>query len=307
MNEITIIVQILWTGIATSSYYVLFTVAFALLLKVAQLWNFAQAGFMGIAFYTMFVAFNSLHFPVWAGVACGLAVTIGFAALVEVCGLRTLRARRSSTLHFFIFTLVLSEFIAYLLMMLFGTEPETLFPSVLSPVHIVAGIVISDWDLVAVSSTWGSLLLLLGFLRFHREGQFLIAVADNGPLAELYGISAKRAYLIAMVIASIFVCVGMYLFGTRAGVIPTTPLELLLVAVIATLLGGIGRIFSAALAAVVISLVQSFSVLVIASVWQSLVLYGFLFFTILAFPRGFRIPRRARVAILETRPAAGDV
>lgn len=307
MSDITILAQILWTGTAMSSYYVLFTVAFALLLKVAQLWNFAQAGFMGIAFYTMFVAFDRLHLPVWAGAACGLVVTISCSAVVEIYGLRTLRTRHASILHFFIFTLVLSEFIAYLLMLLFGTEPVTLFTSVLSPVHIVADIVVSDWDLTAISVTCALLLSLSAFLRFHRDGQFLMAVADNGPLAELYGISAKRAYLVSMTIASVFVCIGMYLFGSRAGVIPTTPLELMLVAVIATLLGGIGRIFSAALAAVVISLVQSFSVLIIPSAWQNLVLYGFLFFTILIFPRGFRIPRRVKVAVGKSQPAAGDV
>ena len=307
MSEFDIIKQILWTGTALSSYYVLFTVAFALLLKVAQLWNFAQAGFMGIAFYTMYVAFEHLHLPVWAGIACGLIVTIACASLVEIYGLRTLRTRHASTLHFFILTLVFSEFIAYLLMLLFGTEPVTLFTSVLSPVHIIANIVVSDWDLIAISVTCVLLAALFGFLRLHRDGQFLTAVADNGPLAELYGISAKRAYLVAMIIASIFIVAGMYLFGARAGAIPTTPLELMLVAVIATLLGGIGRIFSAALAAVVVSLVQSFSVLIIPSAWQNLVLYGFLFFTILIFPRGFRMPRRVRVAVRESQPATEDV
>jgi branched-subunit amino acid ABC-type transport system permease component len=306
MMDLTLFAQILWTGTAMSSYYVLFTIAFALVLKVVGLWNFAQAGFMGVAFYAMYFAFNSLNFPVWAGLAFGISVTVVLAGLVEVCCLRTLRTRRSSSLTFFIFTLILSEFIAYLLMLLFGTEPITLFPSILSPVRVVANITVSDWDLVALSSTAAFLLALWGFLRFHREGQFLTAVADNGPLAELYGISAKRAYLVAMTIAAVFGCAGMYLFGTRAGVIPTTPVELMLFAVIATLLGGMGRIFSAALAAVVIGLVQSFSVLVIPSAWQNLLLYGFLFFTILIFPRGFRIPRLwpMKGAHLATPPAA---
>jgi branched-chain amino acid transport system permease protein len=289
-----------------SSYYVLFTIAFALLLKVAQLWNFAQAGAMGIAFYAMFVGFG-LQLPVWGGITCGLVATIVFSATIEICGLRALRTRRASILHFFIFTLVLSEFVAYLLMLLFGTEPVTLFPSVLSPVHVVADIVVSDWDLTAISVTAALLGSLWGFLRFHRDGQFLMAVADNGPLAELYGISANRAYLVAMTIASIFVCIGMYLFGSRAGVIPTTPLELMLVAVIATLLGGIGRIFSAAMAAVVVSLVQSFSVLIIASTWQNLVLYGFLFFTILIFPRGFRVTQRVKIRAGKAQTASGDL
>ena len=44
MQDTTIILQILWTSLATSTYYVLFAVAFALVLKVTRLFNFAQAG-----------------------------------------------------------------------------------------------------------------------------------------------------------------------------------------------------------------------------------------------------------------------
>ena len=52
-----------------------------------------------------------------------------------------------------------------------------------------------------------------------------------------------------------------------------------------------GRVFMGALAAVILALIQSFSVLVISSRWQNLLLYGFLFVTITLFPRGISIPR----------------
>ncbi len=40
-----------------------------------------------------------------------------------------------------------------------------------------------------------------------------------------------------------------------------------------------------------LGLIQSFSILVIGSRWQNLLLYGVLFVTILLFPRGVRMPR----------------
>ena len=301
MLDPIILLQIAWTGIAISSYYVLFTIAFSLALKVMQLWNFAQAGLMALAFYAMFFALNRLALPLPLGVAFGIAVTVIAAVALEVFGLRTLRARRSGNLTFFIFTLIVAEFVAYLLMMIFGTEPQTLFPSILSKVHIVMNIAVSNWDLIAVGTTLACVAALWAFLRFHQDGQFMLAVAENAALAELYGISAKRAYLVTMIIVAIISCAGMYLFGSRSGVFPTTPLELLLVAVIATLLGGMGRIFAAGIAAVALGLIQSFSVLFISSQWQTLVLYAFLFVTIIFFPLGFRLPLWLRKAF---KPAA---
>ena len=93
-----------------------------------------------------------------------------------------------------------------------------------------------------------------------------------------------------MAIAALFIVAGMYLIGSHGGIVPNTPLELVLSAVIGTLLGGIGRVFAVAAASVFLALIQSFSILFIGSRWQNLLLYGFLFATILLFPRGVRMP-----------------
>jgi len=285
-----ILAQILWTGIATSAPYVLMTVGFALTLKVTGLWNFAHAGLMAIAFYTMFFVLNGLEWPLAAALLAAAVLTGAASLAIEVWGLQVLRDRGSGNLTFFIFTLILSEFIIYVITLLFGTEPETLFKSILSPVTIIGQVAVSDWDKVAVGVAAGGLALLYAFLAWSREGQFLSAVADNARLAELYGISAKRAWRVVSAIAALFIVAAMYLVGTHGGVVPNSPLELILTAVIGTLLGGIGRVFAAAAAAVFLGLLQSFSILVIDSRWQNLLLYGVLFVTILLFPRGVRLP-----------------
>ena len=291
MFEPIILAQILWTGIATSSPYVLLTVGFALTLKVTGLWNFAQSGQMAIAFYAMFFALNAMAWPLAAAIAFAIVLTAGSAILVEVYGLQVLRDRRSDSLMFFIFTLILAEFIIYVITLLFGTEPETLYKSILSPVDIIGGIAVSEWDKLGVMLTAGALAGLYAFMRYTKEGQFLAAVADNAKLAELYGISAQRAYRMVAVISALFIVAAMYLIGSHGGIVPNTPLELVLSAVIGTLLGGIGRVFAAAWASVFLALIQSFSILFIGSRWQNLLLYGFLFATILLFPRGVRLQR----------------
>ena len=98
-----------------------------------------------------------------------------------------------------------------------------------------------------------------------------------------------------MVIAAILVVTGMYLFGIRASLFPATPLnQFLIFAVIATLLAGIGNIFAAGVAAVGLSVLQSFSILVISSTWQILLIYIVLFIVILLFPNGVVLPGSSR-------------
>jgi branched-subunit amino acid ABC-type transport system permease component len=295
MTDPVILLQILWTGIAMSSYFVLFTVAFALTLKVEKLWNFAQAGLMGIAFYSMFWSLNAAHWPVWAGITASIALTTGVTIGVEVWAIDVLRRRRSSGLIFFIFTLIFSQFVAFLLTMLFGTEPETIFPSVMSPVRIIGGIAVSDWDLQAIGLTLALLIVVYLLIRFTRDGQFMLAVSDNEKLSEIYGISARRAYILSGIISALLIVAGIWLYGTRAGVTPDVPIDLILTAVIATLIGGLGRVFSAGIMAVGLALLQSFSILFISSKWQAFLLYGVLFLALLVFPRGIPALRRRRI------------
>jgi branched-chain amino acid transport system permease protein len=295
MTDPVILLQILWTGIAMSSYFVLFTVAFALTLKVEKLWNFAQAGLMGIAFYTLFWTLNAGHWPVWAGIAASIALTIAATAGIEVWAIDVLRRRHSSGLIFFIFTLIFSQFVAFLLTLLFGTEPETIFPSVMSPVRIVGGIAISDWDLQAIALTAALLIVVYAAIRFTRDGQFMLAVSDNEKLSEIYGISARRAYILSGVISALLIVAGIWLYGTRAGVTPDVPVDLILTAVIATLIGGLGRVFSAGIVAIALALIQNFSILFIDSKWQAFLLYGILFLALLVFPRGVPALRRRRI------------
>ena len=71
MTDPIVLLQILWTGAVTASSYVLLTVAFSLTQKVTGLWNFAQAGTMGIAFYTMFFLLNDLALPLFVALPVG--------------------------------------------------------------------------------------------------------------------------------------------------------------------------------------------------------------------------------------------
>lgn len=290
MFELPILLQILWTSVATSTYYVLFAVAFALTLKVTGVWNFVQAGVMGLAFYGMFAAIRQWDWHPAAGFAFGLALAVALSIAAEVWGYRVLKRRRSSALLLFIFAIVVAEFIAYLLSLVFGTEPQSLTKSMSAEIYIVGGVAISSWDLGALAATIAVCVALAAYLRLTRQGQFMSAVADNAPLAELYGISANRVMLTAMAIAAGLVSVGVYLYGTRASMIPNAPLDLMLLAVIATILGGLGSLAGAAGAAVFLSLLQSGSILFIPSQWQSSLTYFVLFVVILFFPTGLRLP-----------------
>jgi branched-chain amino acid transport system permease protein len=300
MVDTSTLLQILWTGVATATYGVLLASAFSLVLKVVKVWNFAQAGLMGIAYYSMYVVIYKMGWPAFAGIAISLAITAGAGLAMEIWGLQTFRRRKSPSLTYFIFTLVVSEFVQYVLAMIFGTEPVALAASLMSQPIPIGGIVISRWDITALCVAAIMMAALWVLLKRTRQGKFMVAVADNPHLSRLYGIDVRRIYALTFVVAAVLVVAAMYLFGTRASMNPNTPLQMMLFAVIASLLGGMGNVFGAAGAALFLALLRSFSILVVPSAWQGVILYALLFVTILFFPNGVKL-RRYR---LRTKPAA---
>ena len=299
--------QLAWTGLATSTFYYLFAVAFALVLKVNRVWNFGQAGVMVFAYFAMYVALQRWSAPPIVAMGFGLAVTIAVSLALEWFGFSVLRGRKSSVLTYFIFTIAISQFAVYLGELTFGADPKTLYPSIMSPVMLVGPIAISYWDLRALAVTISLALALAAFLRFTKDGQFLSAVADNPELAEIYGIGLGRAYAISIVIAAILVVAGMYLVGTRLPMYPATPLnQFLVLAVIATILAGLGNVFAAGTAAIILGLIQTFSILVISSTWQILIVYALIFVTILLFPSGVVLKHPWRKIVRAGGGAFGD-
>src|SRR5579872_5137312 len=95
MTDPIILLQILWTGSVTASSYVLLTVAFSLTQKVTGLWNFAQAGTMGVAFYAMYFVLNDLGQPLYIALPAAAALAGASGIATEVWGLDVLRARSS--------------------------------------------------------------------------------------------------------------------------------------------------------------------------------------------------------------------
>jgi branched-subunit amino acid ABC-type transport system permease component len=160
--------------------------------------------------------------------------------------------------------------------------------------------------MMAVSTTAAALIGTFAFFRFSRLGQSMTAVADNPDLAEFYGIAKNRVYLAAMTLSGLITGLAMFLYGTRAQVQPTSSIELLLFAIAATIIGGIGNLAGAVITAVVLGIIQNGSVLFISSEWQGFLLYFFLFLAIVFFPKGVRLPERKRLSRSLPVPALGS-
>jgi branched-subunit amino acid ABC-type transport system permease component len=105
-----------------------------------------------------------------------------------------------------------------------------------------------------------------------------------------------------MTLAAVMTTVGMLLLGTKTATVPASPLqEFLVQALLATILAGVGNVFAAGVAALVVGVGQSFAVLFMASKWTPLLIYALMAVAIVLFPTGvslhaLRLPALALAA-----------
>ncbi|WP_108659954.1 branched-chain amino acid ABC transporter permease [Acuticoccus kandeliae] len=282
--------QILWTSIASSAFQVLLTLAFALVLRVTGIWNFAQPALMGLAFYTGYLLQHRLGWPVLPSFAVAAAVTVAAAVLLENQAFARLRNRGAQPLLFFIFTLVFAQFSVFLMNFIFTSEPVYMSPQVSTDFLLFEPLIVTVWDVTSIAVTILAALALMGFLA-TRIGQHLIAVSDNAQLAEVFGVRKDVVYMVTLGIAGLLIAVATFVYAGKLAYYPDLGPQLIIFSVAATILAGFGKVFGAGIAVLVISAMQQASVFFISSHWQPLIVYGVLFIAIVCFPKGIRWPQ----------------
>ncbi|GAA1859438.1 branched-chain amino acid ABC transporter permease [Pseudonocardia ailaonensis] len=131
----------------------------------------------------------------------------------------------------------------------------------------------------------GSVLLIAAWLRFTRSGLHVRAVSARPDTARMAGVDTGRLGLLVVCLSTAFAGLAGVLAGPYLAVNPGMGDAILITSLIVVVLGGIGSIAGAVVAAVVIGFVQVLGDLVVPSV-AALVPYLLLVVVLVLRPRG---------------------
>lgn len=203
--------------------------------------------------------------------AGGMAWWLAFPAAFVVAGAvgwlldRLLFARFYQKTHLMqvLLTYGLSIILAELMRIVFGTETQSpQLPEVLDGAVWIAGLPFPLYRLVLI--TVASLLTLLLWWIFDRTrwGSILRACVTDRRMAETMGIDTSRVFTFGMVLAAALSGLAGALGASVLSVHPGLDEEILLLALLVVVIGGLGSIRATVLSAVVIGFVTTY-----ASVW----------------------------------------
>lgn len=279
------IAQLFVNGVILASMYALLGISWGIIFNVANTFHFAGALTYLLAGYVAVYTYDKLGLPFPLAFILAIAVAVLFGIVVEIVLYRPLRRLFATPLAILIASLGLLIIGENVILLVFGTVPIAMTRLHIS-LYSFGSINFANTHLIATVICIVVVVLYILFLNLTTTGKAMVATANNPQMAEVVGINISRIYLLTFVVGSTLAGVAGFLYSmTHAASLPMG-MEMVLVAFMATLMGGVGHLWGAVIAGIIMGMVQSFAILAIGSQWQLAVLYLLLIIVIVVRPRG---------------------
>lgn len=238
-------VQLVIDTISLGALYALLALGIALIFGIMNLINFAHGELVMIGGYSL-VLLAAIAVPVM--IVTTLVIVVVSAMLMDRIAFRPVRRADPTTL--LITSFALSYLLQNLAIMIFGSLPRTTGAgSGLDRVIEIGSVAVSRLDLTVIAV--GGLLIvgLVLLIRRTSIGIQMRAAAEDFETARLLGVKADRVIATGFGISGLLGAVASFFLVAKGGsVSPTLGVSVVLVAFIATIVGGLGSLQGAVLA-----------------------------------------------------------
>lgn len=136
---------------------------------------------------------------------------------------------------------------------------------------------------------------LLVFLKFTETGRAIRAVSQNRETAQVLGVDVDRVFIIVFGLSASLAAVGGSLMGIIYSFYPALHWRWLGVVFSVVVLGGLGQVGGAILAALMIGLAESLASYFIGSSWGPFTAFAILIITLVQRPQGLLGTKGARI------------
>jgi branched-chain amino acid transport system permease protein len=266
--------QILIDGFAISSLYALGATGFALIFGVSGVLNLSHGALMVTACVAAWAAGNDLHVGAYSGALIGIGA--GFIAtlityFLVVGPLQRTRKIREEEKEIFILTatllwgIMLQELIAYL----YTNNAKTVEPIVQGVVSLV-GVRTPANEIFTAIVCWIVIGLLWLLVNRTRAGKAVLAASMNPRGVTLLGVELSQVYVAVWAIYGLLVGVAGVLLGMFLGVSSYSVGPLTASAFSIVVLGGLGSVSGALIAAYVVGYLETITAYLISPAYRTI-------------------------------------
>jgi branched-chain amino acid transport system permease protein len=276
--------QILVNGLITGAIVAVMALAFTVVYLPTRIFYIALGGIYAIA---PFLVWTGLQWG-WAwyvAVAAAIAIAISLSLSCELLNHAWLEKKRAAGGTHLIASLGTYIVLVQTIAIIWGNETKVLRQGV-DGVFNLSGVTLTQ---AQVGGAAIALLTIAGFyiwLQFSQLGLQFRAMADNPMELALRGYSIRNLRLVAFGIAGLLCAIASLLVAWDVGFDPQGGLAALLLAVVASIIGGHQSFFGAVLGGILLGVMRSQVVWFLSAQWQEAVTFMILAIFLLFRPQG---------------------
>jgi len=279
------LIQLLINGFIMGSIYSLVSLGYALIYNTTKTFHIAYAVIYMFCPYMFLTFHNKLGLNLVSALSISIISTIILSLLIETLVYQPLEKKKSSLNIIMISSIGVMTVVINLIAMSYGSETKIINKRISESVSI-GDIIITHTQLYQFVT---SILILGTFLLILKYSNFGIktrAMRDNNLLCSVFGLSISKFRILLFAVSGLFAAIGGFLVAYDVGMDPYVGMPMLLNAVVALIIGGVGKFEGPIVGGFIIGILQSLTVWVFSSRWQSAVTFVLLIIFLLFRPQG---------------------
>ncbi|PHK95219.1 branched-chain amino acid ABC transporter permease [Pseudoroseomonas rhizosphaerae] len=277
--------QLFISGLQTGAIYALTAAGFALIFGATRVFHVAHGATFALAGYA-YLACTDAGLPWPAGALAALVLAVAFGLAMDAFIYRPIQRHEGSFFTVFVAAFGMSIVVQSVIELVFGRGFVTVSSALTMARQVAPGIYLADIFWVAAGVAIALFVLVTLFLERTRAGIGLRALSENPELLRAYGLSSRRLSAMAFGLGSALAVPGAILTTMTSGLQPAISHQVMLISLAAAVVGGIGSLRGAALAGLLLGVVENLVIGVLDTQWSAAAGFVVLFAFILFKPSG---------------------
>lgn len=277
--------QFIINGLITGILYSLLAIGFALVYNTTRVFHIAAAGIYVFAAYMFWFFVAKVEFAIIPASLIAIVLTMFLSLLSELCVYRPLKNKKASLNVAMIASIGLMTVIINTIAMCFGNETKVVENAILQPLTF-GDIVITTPQKYQTVVGIVVLAVFMAVLKWTNWGLRLKALSADETLFETLGYNTNATRVLVFLVSGAFIALASCLTVYDVGLDPNMGMSILINAMVAMILGGVGKFSTCILGGLSLGLLQSLTVYHFASNWQNAVTFLVLLILLFLRPQG---------------------
>ena len=279
------LLQLLLNGIINGAIISMVALGYALVYNTTRIFHIAYATLYMIAPYFLYTCLNHFGLNLFFSGLIAIVATMLISVLIELLIYKPLDKKHSSLNVIMISSIGVMTVIINLIAIFYGNEPKVINTGLSDTVSFNELI----FTKVQMAQLLLSLICIGFFLLFLKTTKFGIktrAMRDDAELCKNFAINISKLRIQLFALSGLFAAIGGILVAYDVGMDPYIGMPILLNAVVALIIGGIGKFHASILGGFIIGILQSLAIYFFSVNWQDAITFTLLILFLFLRPQG---------------------